>query len=103
MTTAPLWRRSFDLVEQAVASRLESIVRTEGFAVAVGLSAQTQREIRRRTERATRRAWHLLNLPAGSDVTRLMSQIAELERQVRDLTRAVEVPKGTRPVKRSAR
>jgi hypothetical protein len=31
------------------------------------------------------RAWHLVNLPAGSDVSRLRAQIGALDREVRRL------------------
>jgi phage host-nuclease inhibitor protein Gam len=33
---------------------------------------------------------HLLNLPAGSDVNRLLVQIAALEREVRELRKRLE-------------
>jgi hypothetical protein len=38
----------------------------------------------------TARAWHLLNLPAGSDVSRLRAQIGALDREVRRLTVQLE-------------
>ena len=35
-------------------------------------------------------SWYLVNLPAGSDVTRLRDQVVTLDRRVRELTRALE-------------
>jgi hypothetical protein len=50
----------------------------------------------------TRRLWHLLNLPAGSDVARARRQVAALDREVRNLSLKLdealqrEVDDGTR-------
>ena len=43
-----------------------------------------------RSSAAPRRAWHLVNLPAGSDVNRLLDEIATLQRQVRDLEKRID-------------
>ncbi|MDQ6650028.1 MAG: hypothetical protein M3Z02_07940 [Actinomycetota bacterium] len=90
MASKPTWRRVFDTVERAVGSRLEEFVQTETFAGALSTSAQVQAELRRRTEQATRRALHLVNLPAGSDMRRLNEQIAGLERRLRHISRQIE-------------
>ena len=68
---------------------LDEIVRSEAFAIASGLARRAQRDARRAVERGSRRAWHLLNLPAGSDVNRLLDEIATLQRQVRDLEKRI--------------
>ena len=49
------------------------------------------------SEQASRRVLHSLNLPAGSDVNRLLGQIALLEREVRDLRKELEQPPPTPP------
>ena len=36
--------------------------------------------------RSTRRALHALNLPAGTDVTRILNELGQLKRQVRELS-----------------
>ena len=86
-STQPMWRQVIDTADSAVGPRLEQLVKTEEFAIAVGLLVRTRNEIQRRAERQTRRLLHLLNLPAGSDITRLMRQIGELERQIQELGR----------------
>jgi hypothetical protein len=86
----PLWRQGFDTVDQAVAPRLTDLVQSEQFAVAAGIVTRLQRGVQRRTERTTRRMLHLVNLPAGSDVTRLLHEIGTLQAQVRDLSRKLE-------------
>lgn len=85
----PLWRRGFDTFEGAIRPRLEDVIETENFAVAAGLVVQVRRTMQRTTERATRRVLHSLNLPAGSDVNRILSELGRLERQVTSLKREV--------------
>jgi hypothetical protein len=85
----PMWRRLVARVDAAVTPRADELVSSEAFAVAVGLSRQMQLEVQRRVERASRQTWHALNLPAGSDVNRLLGEIAALRRQVRDLDKRV--------------
>jgi hypothetical protein len=85
MSDAPLWRQAFDTAERAVAPRAERLVRTPGFHVGVSLVRRAQTLARGSARDLTARAWHLLNLPAGSDVTRLRAQIGALDREVRRL------------------
>ena len=111
----PAWRQGFDAVERQVAPRIESVVQSEQFAVAVGLAARVQRAVEGEMARTTRRVLHRLNLPAGTDVSRILNEIGQLRVQVRALTaeleeaRAelaeVERPPAVRPapVKRRAR
>src|SRR5829696_4968862 len=86
-SSQPVWRQAVDVADRAVGPRLEQVVKTEEFAIAVGLLVRTRNEVQRRAERQTRRLLHLFNLPAGSDITRLMRQIGELERQIQELGR----------------
>lgn len=86
----PLWRRAFDTAERAVAPHLERGVQSGGFTEAVVLVQRTRNGVYRRLERDSRRVWHLLNLPAGSDVRRLRRQVASLDREVRLLREALQ-------------
>jgi hypothetical protein len=85
MADRPAWRQSFDAVERELSPRLEAVVRSEEFAVAVGIAARLQRGVEHELARATRRVLHRLNLPAGTDVTRILNEIGQLRIQVRDL------------------
>ncbi len=87
--TSP-WRQSYDAVEREIAPRVDALVRSEGFAVAVGLAARAQRLVQDGASRSSRRLLHRLNLPAGSDVTRILNEIGQLKRQVRELTAQLE-------------
>jgi hypothetical protein len=88
--SAPLWRQAFDAAERAVTPRAEHLVRTPSFATGVALTRRAQRLVRDSARDLTARAWHLINLPAGSDVSRLRAQIGALDREVRRLTIALE-------------
>lgn len=88
--TAPKWRQTFDSIEKEVTPRLDTIIRSEQFAVATGLAAQMQRRFAKQAARNTRRVLHMLNLPAGTDVTRLLNEIGQLKAQVRTLSSQIE-------------
>jgi len=86
----PLLWRAFDAAEKAIAPRLEDAVRSGAFLQGLGLAARAQARLRRDLEARSRRIWHLVNLPAGSDVTRLRRQVAELDRELQRVTTTLE-------------
>jgi hypothetical protein len=86
----PLWRQAFDAAERAVAPRAENLVRTPEFNVGAALVRRAQNLAKDSARSLTARAWHLINLPAGSDVSRLRAQIGSLDREVRRLTLQLE-------------
>src|SRR4051794_30059106 len=87
---APRWRQAYDAVDKAVTPRAEAFVRTPTFAQGAALAQRAQKLARDTARGATARAWHLLNLPAGSDVSRLRAQIGALDREVRRLSLQLE-------------
>jgi hypothetical protein len=87
---APLWRQAYDAAERRVTPRADRLVRTPSFAVGAAVLRRAQNLARSSAEGVTARAWHLLNLPAGSDVSRLRAQIGALDREVRRLTVQLE-------------
>jgi hypothetical protein len=103
MSDAPLWRQAFDKAERAVAPRAESLVRTPGFSLGAALVRRAQTVARGTARDVTARAWHLLNLPAGSDVPRLRAQIGALDREVRRLGLQLEAERrsGRSPIRPS--
>ena len=90
MTQPPRWRQAFDAVDRTVAPHAETFVRTPGFSTGVAALRRAQVLARESARGLTARAWHLLNLPAGSDVSRLRAQIGALDREVRRLTVQLE-------------
>jgi hypothetical protein len=100
VSDAPLWRQAFDAVERRVTPPAEQLVRTPGFAVGAALVGRARSVARGAARGLTARAWHLVNLPAGSDVSRLRSQVGALDREVRRLTVALETERRSRPTSR---
>ena len=90
MTEPPRWRQAFDAVERRVTPRAEELVRSEAFAVGVALTRRAVTLAQGSARGLTTRAWHLLNLPAGTDVSRLRAQVGALDREVRRLTLQLE-------------
>lgn len=70
--------------------RLRTAIDSEEFTLALALLKVGRRELSRIAEGPSRRLLHLLNLPAGSDITRVMRQIASLEREVREMKKVLE-------------
>ena len=65
-------------------------MRTPGFHVGAALVRRAQTLAKDSARGLTARAWHLINLPAGSDVSRLRAQIGSLDREVRRLSLQLE-------------
>jgi hypothetical protein len=86
----PLWRQAFDAVERRVTPHAEEFVRTGTFAVGAALARRAVTLTRGSARDLTTRAWHLLNLPAGTDVSRLRAQVGALDREVRRLALQLE-------------
>lgn len=86
MADQPSWRQGFDALEQQLSPRLESLVQSEQFAIAIGLVTRAQRSVEAEAARTTRRVLHRLNLPAGTDVSRILHELGQLRVQVRELS-----------------
>jgi hypothetical protein len=90
MTGPPLWRQAFDAAERVVTPKAEELVRTPSFSVGAALVRRAQGVARNTARGLSARVWHLVNLPAGSDVARLRAQIGSLDREVRRLSLQLE-------------
>ena len=90
MTEKPQWRKSYDAVERAWrrgrgagaqrAVRARSPLRSSVSGARVGNGVNG----------VAARVWHLVNLPAGTDIQRLRKQIGALDRDVRRLSLQLE-------------
>jgi len=77
-------------------------VQSEQFAVAVGLAARVQRALSEQAATSTRRVLHGLNLPAGTDVSRILNELGQLKRQVRELSTQLDDAQAELQTARSA-
>lgn len=91
MDDKALWRRVFDNAERAVTPRLEALVRSPEFAKTAALSMQARAAVRSGVTAVSARAWHALNLPAGTDVKRLRAQLGAMDRELRRLSLRLEL------------
>jgi hypothetical protein len=85
----PLMWRSVHVVDRVSGPVLKEVTRHELFGLAVTVLDRGRRGALRRTERLSRRLLHALNVPAASDVNRLLTSIAAVEHQVRTLTNEI--------------
>jgi hypothetical protein len=85
MAGKPLWRRAFDGVDRRIAGPVERAARSDAFGDALTLGLRVQARVQRSVEKRTRRALHMVNLPAATDVRRLQEQVAALRRELREL------------------
>jgi hypothetical protein len=85
----PLWLKAVHRLERAIGEPVEAAVRTDTYFDAVTRLNRARRKAGGMVEGVTRRAWHTLNLPAGTDVRRMREQLARVERRVAQLSEEV--------------
>ena len=65
------WRRAVGVVEKELGPPMSRVAGSSTFAKAVGVTVRVTRSADRMVKAQFARAWHLINLPAASDVRRL--------------------------------
>ena len=83
--TVPSLRDLYDAAEKRLTPAIEAVVHSEEFATTTAIIGMVRREASKRIEDANAALWHLVNIPAGSDVRKLRRQIGELDYEVRQL------------------
>ncbi|QWC84596.1 hypothetical protein KLP28_13615 [Nocardioidaceae bacterium] len=92
-------RDLYDKVEKAAGPRAREVTHSDQFAQAASVVAGLNHFVRGRVNRVAAKAWHTLNLPAGTDVQKLNNRLGALDRQVRLLTMELERERGKAPRK----
>ena len=90
MSEPPLWQRAVVGAQARTTPILRAAVDRQEVAAGIGLLQTLRGIVVRTTEAPSRRLLHLFNLPAGSDVNRMLIQIASLERELRELSKRIE-------------
>jgi hypothetical protein len=85
----PLWLRAVHRLERAIGEPVEAAVRSDTYFDAVTTINRTSRKTIGLVEGLSRRAWHMFNLPAGTDVRRMREQLARMERRLNQLSEEV--------------
>ena len=83
-------RDLYDKVEKVAGPRAREVTHSDEFAQAASVVAGLNQFVRSRINRVAAKAWHTVNLPAGTDVQRLNNRLGELDRQVRLLALELE-------------
>ncbi len=90
MARDPQWRRLYDRAAGELGPRLSELTASDTYADAVATAAVLRRRALRELRDNSRRWLHLMNLPAGSDMSVLRRQVGDLEREVRELNKRLE-------------
>ena len=85
-----MWKKAFDAVEKQVGPALGRALSNPKVIEAITLAVAVDRRARQDLAEFVRRQLHLANLPAGTDVQKVSNQIANLERQIRQLNRRLD-------------
>jgi hypothetical protein len=85
-----LWLDIVLRAERALGRRVEAAVHSDAYFDAVTELSRSRARLTGAVEGVSRRAWHLANLPAGTDVRRMREQLARMERRLVELSKEVE-------------
>src|SRR3954462_15905859 len=86
----PLWRLAFDTLERPVGAASETWMKTDVFMDTLAFTWKVQRSFAREVHRGLVLWLGMWDLPRRSDVASLVTQVANLERQVRQMSRELE-------------
>ena len=75
---------------------MSRVAGSSAFAKAVGVTVRVTRSADRMVKAQFARTWHLVNLPAASDVRRLREMVADLDRELQRVQRQLEAQEGGR-------
>jgi hypothetical protein len=85
----PLWLRAVLRLERAIGEPIESAVRSDTYFDVISTTTRVRRKVLGTVEDVSKRALHLLNLPAGSDIRGMRQQLARMERRLNQLSHDV--------------
>jgi hypothetical protein len=86
----PLWLRLVLRAERAIGGPVESAVRSDTYFDVVTTVNKTKARVSGKVEGVSKRGWHLLNLPAGTDIRGMREQLARMDRKLVLLTKELE-------------
>ena len=85
----PLWLRAVLRLERAIGEPIESAVRSDTYFDVISATTRVRHKVVGTAEGVSKRALHLLNLPAGSDIRGMRQQLARMERRLNQLSHDV--------------
>jgi hypothetical protein len=89
-TRNPLWLDLVLRAERMVGARVEDAVHSDTYFDLVTELSRTKAFLAGTVEGVSKRIWHLVNLPAGTDLRRVREQLARMERRVVELSKELD-------------
>jgi hypothetical protein len=86
----PSWRDAFDAFIRPITTLSEGWVQTDEFMDALAVMWRLQRQTTRQFEAYVAAVLRFGGVPSRGDVLQVSNQVANLERQVRELVQAIE-------------
>jgi hypothetical protein len=93
----PPWRAPFDAVERPVTSASQSWLQSNLFMDGLAIAWRVQRRVNVDLRRGLGICFEVLNMPTRGDVDRLSNQLANVERQLRELRSGLEASEQEQP------
>jgi hypothetical protein len=90
MSMSTPWRRMFDAIEGPISAASQSWVQSETFMDLAAVTFKLQRRVFDELQRASEPWLHAFGMLSRADLTRLVNQVASLERHVRELERRLD-------------
>jgi hypothetical protein len=86
----PPWLKLALRAERAVGSRVERAVHSDAYFDVISELNRGKAMLTATTEGLSKRIWHLVNLPAGTDMRRVREQLARMERRAIELSKELD-------------
>jgi len=78
----PRLRQAFDAVERPAARTLEAAVQSDKFAAGLSVFVALRHQVAAGLESLSRTALHAVNLPAASDIKRVLTEVHNVDRSL---------------------
>jgi hypothetical protein len=86
----PLWLRVVTKLERVIGEQVEKLVRSDAYFDLVAQTTHNQGRIAHAVEGISTRWLHLLNMPASTDVRRVLDQLNRMERRLTVVAKELE-------------
>src|SRR5947208_8868864 len=87
---SPLWLKLVLRLERAVGGPVEAAVHSDVYFDVVAAVNRGARTLTDAMESVSKRALHMLNLPAGTDIRRVREQLARMDRGLLQMAKELE-------------
>jgi hypothetical protein len=89
-SSSPLWLKAVIKLERVIGEPVEKAVRSDTYFDLVSEARRNHQRVAHAVEGVSKRALHLLNLPAGTDIRRVREQLNRMERRLTVVTKELE-------------